>query len=115
MSISLDTKNSNLLSRRNILSSYINRTIPLEYNFINFTSQDPLHQINHLLNNKNTQGGWVSNRFCIYPQEILIHFPTMVNIKQINVLINESKIPKMIELIKVQFSIFLICFFSRFS
>ena len=99
MSISLDTKNSNLLSRRNILSSYINRAIPLEYNFINFTSQDPLHQINHLLNNKNTQGGWVSNRFCIYPQEILIHFPTMVNIKQINVLINESKIPKMIEFI----------------
>ena len=50
-------------------------------------------------NNKNTQGGWISNRYCTYPQEIFIQFPTMVNIRQINVLINESKIPKMIEFI----------------
>ena len=91
---------SDPLSRRNILSSYKNRIIPLTYNIINFTSQDQFHPINFLLlKDKKNQSGWISNRFCIYPQEILIKFPQMVNLRQINILINESKIPKMIEFI----------------
>ena len=97
MSITLETK---ALTRRNLVSSYKNRINPLTYNFVNFTSQDPFHPINRLLEkNNNTQGGWVSNRYCVYPQEILIQFPSMVNIRQINILVNESKIPKMIEFI----------------
>ena len=99
MSISLETNNSKLSIKRKILSSYKNRITPLEYNFVNFTSQDPSHPINYLLNNNNTKGGWISNRYCTYPQEIFIQFPTMVNIRQINILINECKIPKSIELI----------------
>ena len=104
MSISLEYNNSKTIYKRNIFSSYKNRIIPLEYNFVNFTSQDPSHPINSLLNNNNnnnnnSQGGWVSNRYCTYPQEIFIQFPTMVNIRQINILINECKIPKMIEII----------------
>ena len=99
MSISLEENKSKLSIKRNILSSYKNRIAPLEYNFVNFTSQDPSHPINYLLNNKNTKGGWISNRYCTYPQEIFIQFPTMVNIRQINILINECKIPKSIELI----------------
>ena len=92
--------NSDSLSRRNILSSYKNRIIPLTYNIINFTSEDQFHPINSLLlKDKKNQSGWISNRFCIYPQEILIKFPQMVNLRQINILINESKIPKMIEFI----------------
>ena len=104
MSIALEDNNSKTIYKRNIFSAYKNRINPLEYNFVNFTSQDPSHPIDSLLNNnnnnnKNPQGGWVSNRYCTYPQEILIQFPTMVNIRQINILINECKIPKMIELI----------------
>ena len=100
MSITLETNYPKALTRRNLLSSYRNRITPLTYNFINFTSQDPFHPINLLLEkNNNTQGGWVSNRYCVYPQEILIQFPSMVNIRQINILVNESKIPKMIEFI----------------
>ena len=92
--------NSDSLSTRNILSSYKNRIIPLTYNIINFTSQDQFHPINLLLlKDKTNQNGWISNRFCIYPQEILIKFPQIVNLRQINILINESKIPKMIEFI----------------
>ena len=92
--------NSDSLSRRNILSSYKNRIILLTYNIINFTSEDQFHPINSLLlKDKKNQSGWISNRFCIYPQEILIKFPQMVNLRQINILINESKIPKMIEFI----------------
>jgi len=87
--------------RRKILSSYKNRVTPLDYNFISFSSQDPSHPINSLQHNQNlkTNEGWVSNRYCTYPQEIMIKFPTEVNIRQINILINESKIPKKIELI----------------
>ena len=99
MSISLESNNSKLSIKRKILSSYKNRIMPLEYNFVNFTSQDPSHPINYLLNHNNTKGGWISNRYCTYPQEIFIQFPTMVNIRQINILINECKIPKSIELI----------------
>ena len=99
MSISLEANNSKLSIKRKILSSYKNRIMPLEYNFVNFTSQDPSHPINYLLNHNNTKGGWISNRYCTYPQEIFIQFPTMVNIRQINILINECKIPKSIELI----------------
>ena len=92
--------NSDSLSRGNILSSYTNQIIPLTYDIINFTSQDQYHPINFLLlKDKKNQGGWISNRFCIYPQEILIKFPQIVNLRQINILINESKIPKMIEFI----------------
>ena len=107
MSLILEQKqnaiwNSNIFLRRKILSSYKNRVTPLDYNFISFSSQDPYHPINSLikaLNTKNNEG-WVSKRYCTYPQEILIKFPTEVNIRQINILINESKIPKKIELIK---------------
>ena len=100
MSIILESNRLNISSRRNILSSYRNRVTPLTYNFINFTSQDPQYPINNLLlNEKNKNGGWASKRYCTYPQEILIKFSSMVNIRQINILINESKIPKMIEFI----------------
>ena len=100
MSFILESNRLNITSRRNIMSSYRNRIIPLTYNVVNFTSQDPNQPINNLLlNDNNKQGGWASNRYCTYPQEILIQFPSMVNIRQINILINESKIPKMIEFI----------------
>ena len=97
----MTNRNSNTFFRRKILSSYKNRITPLDYNFISFSSQDPSHPINSLKQNQNlkTNEGWVSNRYCTYPQEFMIKFPTEVNIRQINILINESKIPKKIELI----------------
>ena len=102
MSITIEEDKSNSFSktRAKLFSLNRNRIAQLEYSFINFSSQDPLHPINSLTlkDNKNNMG-WVSNRYCIYPQEILIQFPSMVNIRQINILINESKIPKMIEFI----------------
>ena len=106
MSLILDqapntNRNPNGYFRRKILSSYKNRLTSLDYNFISFSSQDPSHPINSLLQIPHTQNneGWLSNRYCEYPQEIMIKFPTEVNIRQVNILINESKIPKKIELI----------------
>ena len=94
-------RNPNILFRRKILSSYKNRITTLDYNFVSFSSQDPSHPIHSLLEIPHSENneGWVSNRYCTYPQEFLIKFPTEVNIRQINILINESKIPKKIELI----------------
>ena len=106
MSLILDhapnsNRNPNIFFRRKMLSSYKNRITALDYNFISFSSQDPSHPINSLLEIPHSQNnvGWVSNRYCTYPQEIMIKFPNEVNIRQINILINESKIPKKIELI----------------
>ena len=93
--------NRNILTKRRILSSYKNRISSLDYSFISFSSQDPAHPINAIKNdlNRPLNEGWLSNRYCAYPQEILIKFPYEVNIRQLNILINESKIPKKIELI----------------
>ena len=93
--------NRNILTKRRILSSYKNRISSLDYSFISFSSQDPAHPINSIKNdlNRPLNEGWLSNRYCAYPQEILIKFPYEVNIRQLNILINESKIPKKIELI----------------
>ena len=93
-------RNRNVIANR-IFSSYKNRISSLDYNFISFSSQDPKHHVNSIKSNLTGQlgEGWLSNRYCAYPQEILIKFPTEVNIRQLNILINESKIPKKIELI----------------
>ena len=75
------------------------KEVPLLYYFKNnVTSQDPLYPLNNLLN-KFSRKGWVSNRFCMYPQEIIVEFHSYVNIKQINILINETKIPTIIEIV----------------
>jgi len=42
--------------------------------------------------------GWQSQRFCVYPQEIVIQFPTLVHLKQVQFLIHHCKIPARIEL-----------------
>ena len=70
----------------------------LPYNIIDFSSQDPQHPINSLISKK-INNGWLSNRYCTYPQEIFIQFPSSILLKQINIVINENKIPKMIEFI----------------
>ena len=64
----------------------------------NITSQDPFYPLNNLIT-KNNIYGWQSSRFCTYPQEIIIEFFTYVNIKQINILIHEKKIPSVIEFV----------------
>ena len=98
--IPITNRNSNISFRRKILSSK-NRISSLDFNFISFSSQDPSHPIKSIFTPQNNPSneGWLSNRYCAYPQEIMIKFPTEVNIRQLNILINESKIPKKIELI----------------
>ena len=63
------------------------------------TSQDPLYPITNLKERDNSNNGWVSQNLCTYPQKIIIKFEKYVNIKQINLVINETKIPKIIQFI----------------
>ena len=63
------------------------------------TSQDPLYPITNLKERNNSNNGWVSQKLCSYPQKIIIKFEKYVNIKQINLVINETKIPKIIQFI----------------
>ena len=67
----------------------------LQYRIINFSSEDPQYPLSNIIEQNGR--GWLSNRFCFYPQEILIQFSIPVNIKQINIIINEKKIPNSIE------------------
>ena len=62
------------------------------------TSQDPFYPLNNLITRNNIYG-WQSSRFCSYPQEIVVDFLSYVNIKQINLLIHEKKIPTVIEFV----------------
>ena len=73
--------------------------ISLLYSFKrNITSQDPFYPLSNLIQKNNTYG-WQSSRFCSYPQEIVVDFHSYVNIKLINLLMHEKKIPTMIEFI----------------
>ena len=93
----MSTSNENLIISQE--KNEDKKLVRLLYYFRNnVTSQDPLYPLNNLLN-KNNKIGWISNRFCTYPQETIVEFHSYVYIKQINILINESKIPTLIEFI----------------
>ena len=63
------------------------------------TSQDPLYPITNLKERNKSNNGWVSQKLCSYPQKIIIKFNKYVNIKQVNLVANETKIPKVIQFI----------------
>ena len=81
------------------LNHKTNPTIPntkLTYRLIESTSEDFEHPLNEL--NKGRKGnGWLSSRYCQYPQSLYIQFNQPVNVKQINILIHEKDIPNQIK------------------
>ena len=70
----------------------------LNFKVINITSIEEDNSVNPKVKfSKLLQKGgyeWVSERFCSYPQEIIIQFDSPVNLSQINLLCNEKKTPK---------------------
>jgi centrosomal protein CEP104 len=69
----------------------------LHFNLIEASSEDLEHPLNEILHGIRGNG-WVSSRFCLYPQFIYIQFSQPVNLKQINILIHEKNIPSEIKL-----------------
>jgi centrosomal protein CEP104 len=69
----------------------------LKYRLIESSSEDPDYPLFELIRGAESSG-WMSVRFCTYPQEILIQFLTPVHLKQIQLLSNEKKIASLIEI-----------------
>jgi hypothetical protein len=75
----------------------------LDYKILNISSMEqynqsniiPLQKLPKLLRLKGTP--WTSERFCHYPQKIIIKFPYLVNLSQINILSNSKKISRKLQ------------------
>ena len=80
-----------------------NSTRNLDYKIINLTSIEqndqtnviPFDKLPRLLRINGTP--WTSERFCSYPQKIIIKFPHLVNISQINILSHSKKISRRLQ------------------
>ena len=57
--------------------------ILLKYRLIDASSEDASHPLYELIRGQKGPG-WISSRYCEYPQTITIQFIQPVNIKQIN-------------------------------
>jgi centrosomal protein CEP104 len=75
----------------------------LNFRLVESTSEDAEHPIYELLKGNigfkkgTASNGWISSRFCNYPQEIIVQFVSPVNLRQINILSHEKKISSLIE------------------
>jgi centrosomal protein CEP104 len=74
----------------------------LNFKVFHCSSQDPSFPIGELVSPSSRDQsellGWQSQRFCVYPQEVVLQFPTLVHLKQVQFLAHQSKIPSRIEL-----------------
>ena len=56
--------------------------VPLDFNLIYSSSEDPKYPL-YELQKTNSIYGWQSKRYCQYPQTIIIQFKQPVNLKKI--------------------------------
>ena len=77
-----------------------NTIIPLKYTIIYSSSNDKEYPVHNIMNGDYSPNnkGWMSLRYCSYPQEIIIQFYPFVTIKEIIIVIHESKIPSRIDI-----------------
>ena len=98
MSLKAESNNSDIEDNKDI--DDLQNIVLLPYYFKkNSTSEDPSFPLTNLEEKNISNGGWISQQNCTYPQKIIAKFDKYVNVKQINILINEKKIPTMIKLI----------------
>lgn len=71
----------------------------LPFRVFHATSSDSSHPAQILASADDyEENGWQSQRFCTYPQEIIVQFEAPVQITQMQLLCHEIKIPRQIEL-----------------
>ena len=98
MSLKAESNNSDIEDNKDI--DDLKNIVLLPYYFKkNSTSEDPSFPLTNLEEKNISNGGWISQQNCTYPQKIIAKFDKYVDVKQINILINEKKIPTMIKLI----------------
>ena len=73
-------------------------SVKFNYKIIYCSGEDPNYPVTELLDPSVNSKGWQSQKFCQYPQEIIVQFPSIVQINQLQFLSHQSKIASKIEL-----------------
>ncbi|CAI2370206.1 unnamed protein product [Moneuplotes crassus] len=80
------------------IGSHDFKNLKLAYRIYRVTSQDQNYPVTELLISDVSQTrGWRSQRFCDYPQELILEFPCKITLNKVNFLFHSSKIPSEIE------------------
>ena len=73
--------------------------VKLKFKIVYSSSEDPDHPVMELLDPSINSWGWLSDRYCEYPQEIIVQFTQIIHLKQLQFLSHQSKISKRIEIL----------------
>ena len=60
--------------------------VKLKYRIIYCSGEEPEYPVTELLDPTPNSRGWQSPKFCEYPQEIIVQFPSVVRLKQLQFL-----------------------------
>ena len=96
-----ESKNNKLKDNNKIQSNSNNENLILLPFYLksNSTSEEPSFPLLNLEERNSSNGGWISEKNCKYPQKIIAKFNKLVDVKQINIIVNETKIPTVIQFI----------------
>ena len=70
----------------------------IPFRITHVSSQDPDYQVRELLNHTPFSRGWLSARFCNYPQELLLQFQKPIRMREIQFLSHQYNIASKIEI-----------------
>ena len=75
-------------------------TVP--FKVFKVSSFDPAYEASELETSDPNSKGWQSQRFCNFPQQLILQFKSNVKLKALQFLCHQSKIPSAVELVAVQ-------------
>ena len=70
----------------------------IPFRIVHVSSEDEEYSVRELLNRTPFSRGWLSSRFCNYPQELLIEFPKPIKMREIQFLSHQYSIATKIEI-----------------
>lgn len=70
----------------------------LPFRIIDFSGEDPQYPVTELLTSSPQSKGWQSERFCDWPQFLILQFFSPIRLKQLQFLSHQAKISSKIEL-----------------
>lgn len=70
----------------------------IPFRIVHVSSEDEEYSVRELLNHTPFSRGWLSSRFCNYPQELLLEFPNVIKMREIQFLSHQYNIASKIEI-----------------
>ena len=70
----------------------------IPFRIVQVSSQDEEYSVRELLSHTPFSRGWLSSRFCDYPQQLLIEFPKPIKMREIQFLSHQYSIASKIEI-----------------